>query len=113
MSTMETTTTQVPDWDVADRLRKALRTADVGVQEMAEYLGVSRNTVSTWINGRIEPKVSTLRLVAMRCGVDYEWLRTGTTSDPQKPTPAWNTDIAEVLNLPVNLPIQSALATAA
>jgi transcriptional regulator with XRE-family HTH domain len=55
-------------------MRKALREADIGVQEMADYLGVARNTVSTWINGRIPPSKQTLRLWAMRTGVSYEWL---------------------------------------
>ena len=64
----------VPEWDTADRMRKAMRTADVGVQEMADYLGVGRSTVSTWINGRIAPGKQTLRLWALRCGVDYAWL---------------------------------------
>jgi transcriptional regulator with XRE-family HTH domain len=69
----------VPEWDVADRMRKALRESGVGVQEIADYLGVARNTVSTWINGRIEPSKQTLRLWALRCGVSYEWLETGRT----------------------------------
>lgn len=69
----------VPIWDTADRMRKALREADLGVQEIADYLGVSRNTVSTWINGRIKPSTQTLRLWAMRCGVDYGWLTGGHT----------------------------------
>lgn len=67
----------VPEWDLADRMRKALRQAHVSVAEIADYLGVTRGTVSTWINGRIEPSVQTLRLWAIRCGVDYGWLRAG------------------------------------
>jgi len=67
----------VPEWDVADRMKKALRVADIGVQEMADYLGVARNTVSTWINGRITPSKQTLRLWALRCGVPFEWLDSG------------------------------------
>lgn len=65
----------VPEWDLADRMRKALRQAHVSVADIAEYLGVTRGTVSTWINGRIAPSTQTLRLWALRCGVDYEWLR--------------------------------------
>lgn len=65
---------RIPEWDTADRMRKALRHADIGVQEMADYLGVARNTVSTWINGRIRPGRQTLRLWALRCGVPFEWL---------------------------------------
>lgn len=77
----------VPAWDVADRMRKALRHADVGVQEIADYLGVNRNTVSNWINGRIEPSVQTVRLWAMRCGVPYEWICHGSLRpcDPAPP----------------------------
>ena len=64
----------VPAWDLADRMRKALRVAGIGVSEMADYLGVTRNTVGTWINGRIEPSVQTVRLWALNTGVSYEWL---------------------------------------
>jgi transcriptional regulator with XRE-family HTH domain len=67
----------VPQWDTADRLRKALRQSDTGVQEIADYLGVARTTVSNWINGRIKPSTQTLRLWALRCGVSYEWLAGG------------------------------------
>jgi transcriptional regulator with XRE-family HTH domain len=81
----QTTTALVPEWDVADRMRKALRISGVGVQEMADYLGVARNTVSTWINGRIEPGQQTQRLWALRCGVPYEWLKDGTQTQSGPP----------------------------
>jgi len=71
------TTPVIPEFDLADRLRKGLREVDLGVAEMADYLGVSRNTVSNWVNGRIVPGRQSLMLWAMRCGVDYEWLTTG------------------------------------
>jgi transcriptional regulator with XRE-family HTH domain len=72
---------RVPEWDVADRMRKSLRNAGMGVQEMADYLGVARNTVSTWINGRIEPSTQTLRLWALRTGVPFAWLRDGKSTE--------------------------------
>lgn len=76
----------VPEWDQSDRMRKALRVADISVAEIAEYLDVARNTVSTWINGHIEPSTQTLRLWALRTGVPYEWLKTGETgSGPTGP----------------------------
>ncbi|MDP9394381.1 MAG: helix-turn-helix domain-containing protein [Actinomycetota bacterium] len=78
---------RVPEWDLADRMRKSLREADVGVQEMADYLGVGRSTISTWINGRITPSTQTMRLWAMRCGVPYEWLRDGDSGSPEGPGP--------------------------
>jgi transcriptional regulator with XRE-family HTH domain len=63
-------------------MRKALRFSGTGVSEMADYLGVTRGTISTWINGRIRPSVQTLRLWALQCGVDYEWL--AGSPDPQR-----------------------------
>ena len=75
-------TPPVPEWDTADRLRKALRTAGIGVAEMADYLGVSRTSVSNWINGRVTPSIQTLRLWALRCGVPYPWLLAGDTPQP-------------------------------
>lgn len=68
---------RIPEWDVADRMRKALRESSVGVQEIADYLGVTRGTVSSWINGRITPSRQTLRLWALKCGVRYEWIKDG------------------------------------
>jgi transcriptional regulator with XRE-family HTH domain len=73
----------VPEFDLADRMRKALRASGTGVQEMADYLEVGRNTVSTWINGRIVPSAQTIRLWALRTGVPYAWLRTGTENPRQ------------------------------
>lgn len=67
----------VPQFDLADRMRKALRTSDLGVQDMADYLGVARSTVGKWINGHINPSKQSLRLWAMRTGVDFNWLMTG------------------------------------
>jgi len=64
----------VPQFDLADRMRKSLRESGIGVQEMADYLGAGRSTVSNWINGRIRPSVQTLRLWSLRCDVDYDWL---------------------------------------
>lgn len=67
----------VPEWDLADRMRKALRSSGWSVQEMADYLEVAPTTVSTWINGRNRPSPSAVRLWAMRTGVPYEWLVSG------------------------------------
>jgi transcriptional regulator with XRE-family HTH domain len=75
----------VPEFDLADRMRKALRVADLGVQQMADYLGVGRNTVSTWINGKIAPSTQTIRLWAIRCDVPYDWLRWGDIPGPGSP----------------------------
>ena len=79
MSEQPATLPGIPEWDLADRMRKALRHADVSVQQMSVYLGVSRRSVGNWINGHIDPSTQTLRLWALRTGVPLEWLRTGQT----------------------------------
>lgn len=66
-----------PEFNLADRMRKSLREAGLGVGEMADYLGVSRSAVSNWINGRIVPTGPSLRLWALRCGVSVDWLVNG------------------------------------
>lgn len=67
----------VPEFDLADRMRKSLRTSGTSVQAMATHLDVSRETVSTWINGRHAPSTAALRVWAEHTGVPYEWLRWG------------------------------------
>lgn len=67
----------IPQFTQGDRMRLALKHAGVSVQEMADYLDVSRYTISNWLNDRIHPRLSDVRIWAMRCGVPLEWLRTG------------------------------------
>lgn len=76
----------VPQWDLADRLGKALREAGISAQQMADYLEVHRNTVSAWMNGRVTPSGQSVRLWALRTGVPHKWLRDGTVSGPTPPT---------------------------
>lgn len=81
----QTVTVETLAFDRADRMRRALRISGVSVQEMADYLGVRRNTVSTWINGHRPPSAQTLRLWAMRTGVPKSWLETGLATSGDGP----------------------------
>ncbi len=76
---------RVPDWDVHDRLGKALRDAGIGVSEMAQLLGVSRETIGRWLNGRGEPRRGSLVAWATVTGVDLKWLETGEVQAPASP----------------------------
>ena len=67
----------VPHFDRTDRMALALRHARLTNQDMAEYLGVTRETVSRWVNGRSTPNKGMLRLWAIRTGVPLVWLETG------------------------------------
>lgn len=91
-------------------MRKSLRHSDISVQAMADYLGVERSTVSTWINGRIVPRKQTLILWAMHTGVSYDWLcpadetaaTTDLASEVRASGCAWTTGLAgwPMLDLP-------------
>lgn len=75
----------VPEFHLGDRLNKALAHAGMSHQEMAEYLGVTRNTVGNYIGLRTPVTLGTLRLWALRTGVDMEWLQTGVMPGNQGP----------------------------
>ena len=66
-----------PEWTQGDRMHKSLRLTGISVQEMADYLGVARNTVSTWINDRNTPNQRTMMLWAVRTGYPQHWLERG------------------------------------
>jgi transcriptional regulator with XRE-family HTH domain len=67
----------VPQWTTGDRLRKSLIHAEMSVTEMAEYLGVSRNTVTNYMHDHTKAPGPVLRLWALRTGVSMEWLTSG------------------------------------
>lgn len=71
------TTATVPHFEMRHRLGLALEAADVSVHEMADELGVSRNTVGNYLAGRTRPHKAVLRVWALRTGVPYEWLAGG------------------------------------
>ncbi|WP_052062118.1 helix-turn-helix domain-containing protein [Rhodococcoides fascians] len=69
---------QIPVFDLADRLRKSLRVSGMSVQEMGDYLEITRETVGRYMNGHVRVPGPTLRVWAMVTGVPFEWLKDGT-----------------------------------
>lgn len=71
------------EWDMQDRLKKAMRVAGFSTSQLAEQLGVHRNTVTNCLSGRSLPDRRTLIAWAFATGVPVEWLETGqeTTGD--------------------------------
>lgn len=76
----------IPAIKLGDRLGLSLKHANVSHQEMADYLGVSRNTIGNYLSERTHADKRTLMLWSMRTGVDLEWLRTG-QAPAAPPTP--------------------------
>lgn len=70
------------EMDIHDRMRKALRVADVSVQEIADAVGINRNSVSAWLNGRAKPSELQLKKFAMRTGAPLGWLVSGDIKAP-------------------------------
>lgn len=56
-------------------MQRSLAHAEVSIDEMAAELGVSRQSVSRWLNERGgQPRIGYLKLWALRTGVPLEWL---------------------------------------
>jgi transcriptional regulator with XRE-family HTH domain len=65
------------DWTLGDRLYKSLRVSGLSNTDLADELGVSRNTIGNYIADRTEPKDGQVKLWALRTGIPYEELRYG------------------------------------
>lgn len=59
------------------RLRIAREYADLEQDELANIIGVSRNTIGNSEKGRVQPRRITLNAWALACGVPVSWLITG------------------------------------
>lgn len=75
-------TSRVPQWTTADRLRKAREYAGLDQRQLADEMGVSRNSVSNYEHGHVQPRKIVLRAWAMVTGVPYEWLVDGELPRP-------------------------------
>ena len=82
MSQIESTGV-VPPLTQGWRLQMALGHARMSVEQMAQELGVSRSTISRWLNDRSRPSRGYLRLWSALTGVDLAWLAGG---EPPVPT---------------------------
>jgi transcriptional regulator with XRE-family HTH domain len=81
MSEMAQLGTVVPEWTLGWRMQRALAHAGVSVEQIADETGVSRSTISRWLNDRgAPPRAGYLKLWSLRTGASYEWLRTGYVS---------------------------------
>ena len=91
----------VPDWTLGWRLQRSLAHSQVSVEGMAAELGVSRSTISRWLNDHgAEPRLGYLKLWAMRTGVPFSWLAEGVSSAPKMG--------ARSRNLRISTPLQVA-----
>lgn len=69
--------TQVPEWTIGDRMRKAREFAGMTQSEMAQLLQVGRRTVTRVETSASKPKRGVMMAWALATGVPVDWLETG------------------------------------
>lgn len=77
MTTVHHNPVTIPEFDLADRIRKALREADLNGKQAAHALGVTQSAISYWINGTSQPTRRYLASLSALTGVSLEWLIEG------------------------------------
>lgn len=70
-----------PPIEIGDRLRIARRWAGLESQELADLMGVSRNTISNAESGRVKTRTIVINAWALACGVSRKWILTGEGPD--------------------------------
>lgn len=60
-----------------ERLKELRKILGLTQQEMADKIGVKRNTIATYESGKVDPSSRTLADICKEFGVREEWLRTG------------------------------------
>lgn len=68
------------EFDLIDRLNKALRVSGKATGTLASDLDVHRNTISNYLHGRTRPDRRTLIAWSLATGVPLEWLEHGAIS---------------------------------
>lgn len=73
------TATRTPTWTLGEHLAKARKDAEISVQQMADRLGVSRNTITNYEADRVHVSRSVVMAYASTCDVPLSWLDAGVT----------------------------------
>jgi transcriptional regulator with XRE-family HTH domain len=68
----------VPEWELQDRLARTIRMIPVRSNgELAELLGIRRETIGRWLSGQNKPSRAWLFVLADMAGVRMDWLEDG------------------------------------
>lgn len=60
-----------------ERLKELRKILGLTQQEMADKIGVKRNTIATYESGKVDPSSRTIADICEKFDVREEWLRTG------------------------------------
>ena len=73
--------------NLVDRMHRAMRISDMSTQELADKMGVHRNSVRNYLTGRRQPN-RPAHCLGFATGVPLTWLETGhINGDPGEPSP--------------------------
>lgn len=79
---------------LTERLRRARQLAGLDQRQLADALGIARNTVSNYETGTSEPSASNLVRWARATGASLDWLADGVSGgyrcDVLTDAPAWH-----------------------
>ncbi|MFR6641449.1 MAG: helix-turn-helix domain-containing protein [Christensenellales bacterium] len=59
---------------VAERIRELMKENGLNQVRLAEKVGIKQNTISSWLNGKKEPSITSLWLLADYFDVDVDYL---------------------------------------
>lgn len=74
----------IPEWTVADRLRKVRESAGYSQSELADLTGISRRTISNYEQGSPWKRTAVMAW-AMATGYPYSWIVTGVDDGTNPP----------------------------
>lgn len=59
---------------VAERIKELMKENGLNQVRLAEKVGIKQNTISSWLNGKKEPSITSLWLLADYFDVDVDYL---------------------------------------
>lgn len=77
------TGTAFPNLKFSERLKQIMSESNSTHQDLANVLGVQRQTVSLYVNGQIRPDIESLAIISEHFNVTADWLL-GLTNDRKK-----------------------------
>jgi transcriptional regulator with XRE-family HTH domain len=94
----------VPAITLGWRIQIAMDHAGLRSADLEEMFEVSRNTISRLLHDKTELKTYELKMIAIRCGVDADWLITGVP--PKEPPAASEADPTIFAMRPAYVPLR-------
>lgn len=60
--------------DISKRLKELISLKNMNVKEFAEYVGISRTSLTGYLNQKVSPTIDPLVQICQKCNVSLDWL---------------------------------------